>query len=170
MIVFDSSTIILLAKIELLDTILQSYKKGCLIPEGVKREVTQKDSFDAMVIKKRLEEGKIKIKGVSREKIGKLMNDFNLDKSEAEAIILALAHPGSLLATDDKNAINACKLLNLPFTTSLDILIRAKEKKLLTPKDAEHKLQELAGYGRYKKELIEDAKKRVRGKIKCKPH
>lgn len=163
MIVFDSSTIILLAKTELLDTIIDAYKKECIIPDEVKKEVAQKESFDALLIKKRMEEGKIKTKKAPQEGVSKLMKDFNINKGEAEAIALALTHHGSLLATDDKNAINACKLSNIPFTTSIDILIRAKGKKLLTRDEAITKLQELAKYGRYKKEIIDDARKKLGG-------
>ena len=43
------------------------------------------------------------------------------------------------------------------------ILIRAKEKKLLTMDEAITKLQELAKYGRYKKEIIDNARKKLGG-------
>jgi len=34
----------------------------------------------------------------------------------------------ALLGVDDKNGINACKVLGLAFTTAIGILIRSREK------------------------------------------
>ena len=160
MIVFDSSTLILLAKIELLDLLIKSYKGGLLIPKTVERESTKKATFDSLLIQKRIEEGKIKIKEIDDKNMEIFMRDFNIDLGEAEAISLALSN-NSLLATDDKNAINACRLLKIPFTTAIDVLVRAKEKGLTTKEEAFSKMEKLAIYGRYKAEIIEDAKRRI---------
>jgi predicted nucleic acid-binding protein len=43
-----------------------------------------------------------------------------LGKGEAEAIALALKEKAELLGIDDKNGINACKLLGIRFTTAVD--------------------------------------------------
>ena len=160
MIVFDSSTIILLAKTELLDVLINTYKGDILVTKEVEKEVTVKETFDGMLIKKRIEEGKIKVKAIYDKNIEIFMEDFNIDLGEAEALCLALKE-GSILATDDKNAINACKLLKIPFTTAIDFLLRAKEKKLLSDEESKIKLNHLAKYGRYKKEILEDAKRRL---------
>lgn len=40
----------------------------------------------------------------------KLMEDFNIDEGEAEALILAIQEKAIMVATDDRNAIRACKL------------------------------------------------------------
>ena len=74
---------------------------------------------------------------------------------------MTLKNKGGTLATDDKNAINACKLLNISFTNSLNILIRAKEKNLMTMEEAKTKLDKLSMYGRFKKSIIEDARRRL---------
>jgi len=164
MIVFDSSTLVLLSKIELLDTILTNYTKEITISESVEKESTIKKTFDGLLIKKRIEENKIKVIIIQDKKTKKLMEDFNINIGEAESIILALKNKQSILATDDKTAINACKLLNIPFTTAINILIEAKENNFLTKEETNIKLDKLSVYGRYKKEIIEDAKRR----IKCK--
>lgn len=162
MIVFDSSTLILLAKVELLDTFLNNYRGRVIIPKEVEKEATVKDTFDALLIKKRVEEKKLEVRDVQDKNIDKFMEDFNMGRGESEAVALALKEK-SLLATDDKNAINACRLLKVPFTTAIGILVRAKEKGLLTKEEANKKLEALAIYGRYKKEIIEDAKRRCSG-------
>ena len=162
MFIFDSSTIILLAKIEILDMFLRDYKGEAIISNRVEKEVGTKKTFDALLIKKKIGEGKIKVNDVQNSKAGKIMEDFNINRGEAESIELALKNKGSTLATDDKNAINACKLLNISFTTSIGILIRAKEKNLMTMEEAKAKLDKLSRYGRFKKQIIEDAGRRLK--------
>lgn len=161
MIVFDSSTLVLIAKTELLDIFLNDYKGLIAITNEIEKESTIKGTFDALLIKKRIEEGKIKIKTVKNQEANKFMQDFNINAGEAEAIALAMNNKGALLATDDKKAINACKLLGIQFTTAIDILLRAHEKKLLSKERAETKLNELSKYGRYREDIINDAKIRL---------
>ena len=161
MIVFDSSTIVLLAKVELLDLIISGYKGDITISKEVENESTIKGSFDALMIKKRIDEGKIKVTTIKTEEIEKFMKDFNMDRGEAESVALA-QNKNVLLATDDKKAINACKLLGVQFTTAIDFLIRAYEKELITQETALTKLNELSKFGRYKTVIIEDAQNKIR--------
>ena len=65
----------------------------------------------------------------------------------------------------DKNGINAGKLLGIPFTTAVGILIRSWEKGLLEGPEALAKLALLAKHGRYKNSILEDA----RLKLEVKP-
>lgn len=162
MFIFDSSTLILLAKIEILDRFLKDYKGEVIISRKVEKESTNKKTFETLLIKKKIKEGRIKVKHIQSGKIKKFMEDFNVNSGEAEAIILALKNKGAILATDDKNAINACKLLNISFINSLNILIRAKEKNLMTMEEAKTKLDKLSKYGRFKKSIIEDARRRLK--------
>jgi predicted nucleic acid-binding protein len=80
---------------------------------------------------------------------------------EAEAITLALYEKAQVLGIDDKNGINACKLLGIAFTTAVGILIRSGEKGLLEGRDALEKLALLAKHGRYKGSIIEDARMKL---------
>jgi predicted nucleic acid-binding protein len=45
-----------------------------------------------------------------------------LGKGEAEAITLAVNEKGERLGIDDKNGLNACKLLGVAFSTEVGIL------------------------------------------------
>ena len=65
------------------------------------------------------------------------------------------------IRADDKNGINACKLLGVPFTTAIGILVRMREKRRLTTSEALVKLEELAKHGRYKKSILEDARRKL---------
>src|SRR3990167_2477515 len=113
MIVFDSSTLILLAKAELLDAFIDDYKKVVIIPQEVNEECcSKKDSFDALLIRKRIEEKRIKTARIhNTELCERFIKDFSIDMGEAEALVLFLEKKALLLAVDDKNAIKACKIL-----------------------------------------------------------
>ncbi|MBI3754550.1 MAG: hypothetical protein HY265_00070 [Deltaproteobacteria bacterium] len=67
-----------------------------------------------------------------------------------------------MLATDDRNAIRACKILKLEFITAIAVLIRAFEKNLIDRDEVVVKLQKLKSVGRYSRTIIEDAVKRIK--------
>src|SRR5882762_1311046 len=160
MIVFDASTLILIAKIEILDAFLRDVGLGVAIPLEVERECcSTKTSLDALMIRTALNESRIGVVPVRDKRlVAKVQGDFGLGKGEAEAIVLALAQKAAILGIDDKNGINACKLLGIAFTTAIGILMRMCEKKLLDRSGALAGLGALAKYGRYKNSIIEDAR------------
>ncbi len=166
MVVFDASTLILIAKAELLEPFLAGIKLGVAIPGEVEKECCgSKKTLDALMIQKAVDESKIEVVAVkNRRLVAKLRGDFSLGKGEAEAIALALNEKAQLLGIDDKNGINACKLLGIAFTTAVGILIRSREKGLLEGPDALAKLAVLAKSGRYKDSIIEDARLKLEGK------
>jgi predicted nucleic acid-binding protein len=160
MLVLDASTLILLAKAELLGPFLEGIKLRAVIPEEVARECCgAKKTLDALVIQQALDESAITVIPVKNRKlVAKLQADFSLGQGEAEAIALAVGQRASLIGIDDKNGINACKLLGVPFTTAIGILLRSREKGLLDRSWALAALASLARYGRYKESIIEDAR------------
>ncbi len=165
MIVFDASTLILIARIELLDPFLGGVSLEVAIPQEVEKECCSVQvTLDALMIRKAIDESRIRVIRVKdKSLIAKLQNDFSLGKGEAEAIALGINEKAQLVATDDKNGINACKLLKLSFTTAAGILIRSLEKNLISRRDALEKLERLSHYGRYKSSIIEDARARLEG-------
>lgn len=163
MIVFDASTLILISKIELLGVFLEEIGMEVAIPKEIESECCgNKATLDALMIQRALDESKIKVHGVrSKKLVAKLQLDFNMGKGEAEAITLALEKKALLVGIDDKNGINACKLLNLAFTTAIGILVRSHEKGLIDHDTAIAKFGTLASYGRYKSSILEDARRRL---------
>ena len=163
MIAIDASTLILMAKTELLDLFLDNSGLKAFISKTVERESTAKESFDARLIERRIKEKKIFVKEVKNqamvEKVGK---DFRLHVGEAETIVLCVENRFSLVGTDDFNAMKACIVLNVPFTSAVEILLKLNQKNILTKGEALAKLERLEYYGRYSDEIVEDAKKRVR--------
>ncbi len=163
MIVFDASTLILIAKAELLGSFLTGIELEATIPLEVEKECCGvKKSLDALLIQKALDESRIKVIAVKNRKlVVKLQGDFGLGRGEAEAIALALTEKAEVLCIDDKNGINACKLLGIAFTTAIGILVRSREKGLLTGSEALAKLSTLARHGRYKESILEDARRKL---------
>jgi predicted nucleic acid-binding protein len=126
-IVFDSSTLILLAKKELLDMFLDGFEGDVAAPKAVREETCIKERSDAILIEKRIEEGKIKVYELEKKDLlKKLIEDFKLGIGEAEAILFCMEKGFKIIATDDKNAINACKVLRIRFTTAVNILIKKR--------------------------------------------
>jgi predicted nucleic acid-binding protein len=164
MVVFDASTLILLTKIDMLDIFIDHVKKRCLIPETVKNEVCIKGMDEMPLIVKMIDEKKMHVvKAKDRKLIKKLMDDFHIDAGEAEAIAIALNNKAELVATDDRNAIRACKMLKIDFTSAIAILIRAVEKNLIARDEALIKLKTLGSLARYKSTILNDALKRIKG-------
>ena len=163
MIVFDSSTLILLAKTELIDAIVDGYKGAIVATATVMAEITAKESIDGLLVQKLVDAGKIKVKITTGNEAAKLMSDFAMDKGEAETIATALKNPGSLVATDDRNAIKACKLLGLPFATAIGFLLTLQKKKLLGKEQALMLLEKLSRFGRYRFEIVENARNKIIG-------
>jgi predicted nucleic acid-binding protein len=165
MLIFDASTLILLAKSELLQTFFDSFAGEILIPKEVERECCgARKSLDALLIEKAINEKRITVKSLKeRQLCRKIRADFGLGGGEAEAIALALSTKAQLVGIDDKNGINACKLLRLPFSTAINILIRMREKGLIEKEAALMKLAALERYGRYKSSIIADARSRLEG-------
>lgn len=156
--IFDASTLILIAKIDLLEPFLGVLSMRAAIPLTVHRECCgAKKTLDALMIQQvvddsRLEVAKVKDKAAT----AKMREDFSLGAGEAEVVALALQSKARLVGIDDKNGINACKLLRLSFTTAAGILVLCRERNLIGKSVAAEKLDLLGEYGRYKSSIIED--------------
>lgn len=167
MVVVDSSSLILMAKSGMLDKVVENLKEKMVITGVVYDEsISKKEAFDAKIIKERVGGGSIKrIETKNPRLYNKIREDFNLGKGEASAISLCLENKAGLI-TDDKKAINACKVLKIRFTTAVDLLPAFYRKGLITKAEAEAYFDKLIKFGRYSnkivqktKEVIEDEKK-----------
>ncbi len=163
MIIFDASTLILLAKIDLLSIL--SKEIDIVITDTVKEESTvKKDLFDSKMILSLIEKKNITVGSVKNISImSDLMKDFNMDKGEASTLVLYQEIHGELIATDDGQLIKAAKLMDILFATSITFLIRTAQKDLIQEKIALEKLKKLEKFGWYKADIIEDAKKKIKG-------
>ena len=159
--VFDSSTLILLAKIDLLRESAEDI--SIVIPPKVKEECLFKESLDALLIKTLIADGKIEVeKAGNQEAVRKLRADFRIEAGEAQALWLG-KRLGVPLAVDDGPMIKACKVLGVQFVTAIHFLINLRARGKLELPLALAKLDALAAYGRYSRKIIEDAAQRLRG-------
>lgn len=155
MIIFDTSTLILLSKVDILRLVLDKHKGA--IPETVKKEVEYKDGMDTRDILQNVKEGKLGLRAdPGRKEIDKICKDFPLGRGEAVAFLIARQNNWAM-ATDDGIAIKVCKIFNIRFITAIHFLVEAglKEGIMLA------KLELLKKYGRYSVSIIEDAEKRI---------
>ena len=164
MIVIDSSSLILLAKLSIMDRVINNLKEKATITSTILTECTaKKDAFDSKLIEKRVIEKKIRIKEVKKRE-WTIQKDFNLGKGEAEAVALCQENNCPLI-TDDRKAINTCKVLRINFTTVPNILLEIHKKGLINKEEAKAYIKRLKEIGRYTSETlkkveedIEDAK------------
>lgn len=161
MVVFDASTLILLAKCDLLPLLAQ--KTPLAVTPEVQAEVMAKpEAYDAKVAGELLREGKIEVfKPGDARFMESLGRDFNLGAGEISALALA-REKGVPIATDDGPAIKAAKILGIPFLTAIHVLLELRSRDRLGREAAEVKLDLLARLGRYNSRILEDARVRLR--------
>ena len=160
-IVFDASSLILLAKVELLREITKDI--NIIIPEKVKTECLSKKGLDAVLISTLIKEKKIEIKKTEATRaVKKMQRDFRIDAGEAEALWLAIRLQCPI-AVDDGPTIKACKVMGQRFTTAIHFLLNLAALNRLEAPIAIEKLGRLSILGRYSKKIIEDAGKRLKG-------
>jgi predicted nucleic acid-binding protein len=160
MLLFDASTLILLAKTELLDNFLDDFKDKAFITKKVEDECCRKQqALDSLLIQKAIKDKRIAVKSLKNRGVyQKLRTDFSIGNGEAETLAFALTQKNVLIAIDDRRGIKACKLLKIPFATAIDIVVRLREKQILAKEQALAKLDALARHGRYSNEIINSAR------------
>ena len=161
-IVVDASSLILLAKINLLGKLLE--KNQLIIPEKVYIEVMkgkEKAMLDALLVEKLVDEDKIKIQKVNQELYQKIWKLFGLWAGEAEVLALAL-NDNLPIITDDKKCLNATKAADINYITTLDVVIALFQKKYINKEKAKKSLDMLEEYGWYKKDIIKFYQEKIK--------
>ena len=162
MLVSNTSTLVLLAKIGCLETFIE-VSEQIIIPAQVKQEALfDKESFYARLIQKLIHDGKIKTASVDKNKISKIISQFNLDDGEAAAFAMFESKKHKAILTDDGELIKLCKLQKVPFICAMAIVIRLYEKKKLSKEEALDKLENLHVIGRYSENLYKQFKSEVK--------
>ena len=157
----DNSTLILLAKIGMLDLVIKNIKEKIILTDIVLKEVTIKRTEDALLIEQRIKEGKLIVISKKPRIYFSLLDDFNLGEGEAEALALAIEGKTALI-TDDKKAINVCKVFNVEFITTLNFIVGFNNKKIIDRETAVAYIEKLSEYGRYNIDLINKAKEDIK--------
>lgn len=155
MIVSNTSTLVLLAKINMLEKFLDVSPK-IVIPVQVREEYSfEKDSYYAKLIEKMIENKKIIVKKVDEKILSNILDSFSLDIGEAAAYCLYKKGSYKAILTDDRELIKLCKLEKIPFLCTLAILVNLYEKDVINKKDLNEKLEKLNSIGRYSKEIFD---------------
>lgn len=156
-IVFDASTLILLAKVDLLQIVAD--KMNIVIPREVKAETLAKPaSYDAQLIDRMLKDGRIHIsQKISAINIKTIKEQFRIDIGEAAALFLA-KEKGWVIGIDDGPGIRASKILGIHFVTALHVLLEFFHQEYLNRQSALAKLESLEKVGRYHVQIMEDAR------------
>jgi predicted nucleic acid-binding protein len=157
MIVFDTSTLVLLAKLDLLQIVADNNELW--IPQQVKREALAKpELYDARLIQGMIAAGSLRVSGeISVAGCRSLQGQFNLDIGEAAALLLAKKR-GAAIAIDDGAAIKTAKIMGLPFLTAVRFLVEFYDRGRIDQKTALAKLDTLAKVGRYDARILGDVR------------
>jgi len=161
MIVLDASTLILLAKSDLL--LLLTGKTQIEIPEEVRQEaLVRKELYDARMIEEMVRTGKIQVSKIPRpNRRNQVQVDFRLEAGEAAALLLAKEN-NKPVGTDDGPAIKAAKIMGIPFFTAIHVLLELYEKGRINKKTALAKLDVLEKIGRYNVQILADVRERIK--------
>lgn len=124
-VVVDSSVLISLAAAEQFE-LLRPFYATIHIPPAVWSEVVSiPKPYGSKELQQAKTDGWVKIESPTDfSRVRSL--PFTLDKGETEALALALQIPSSLLLVDDAQGRRAAAALNLAFTGTLGVLLRAK--------------------------------------------
>jgi len=156
LIVGDASSLILLAKANILGDLLEL--TDIIIPTIVHQEIMkgkEKNKQDAYIIEKYLNQNKIKIEEPSEMNVSKIKFIYRLDAGELYAITLAKEKSIDLLI-DDRDGIIVCHKLNIKIHTALMILEELIIGKFISIDKAKFALTLLMANGRYRSDDIKN--------------
>jgi predicted nucleic acid-binding protein len=164
-VISDSSTLILLAKSNLLKLCIDIF--DIIIPDIVYKEILkgkEKNYKDAFKIESFIKNKKIKIENPKNKTIEQYRNLFALDSGELYALCLAKEKNKDVLI-DDKKGINVCCILNIKFYTSLNILLLLYDLNKISKNKALENLDLLNYFGRFSLLDIQKIKEKIDGNL-----
>lgn len=152
----DSSSLILLAKCNLLEEVAKRY--AVLVPTAVSEETAseklRKKYPDAALIASLINRRVIRVFAPEEKN---LSIPFPLHRGEKEALMLSIQSNHALLATDDGHAIKAARYLSVPFIISPKMVVELARRKWIALAQARASLEKLGKIGRYSPEIIAEA-------------
>ncbi|MFN0117747.1 MAG: hypothetical protein ACKVQC_05560 [Elusimicrobiota bacterium] len=160
-IISDTSPLILLTKVGLLNLIAERF--SLVISKDVALEATcRQDLPDAQSIQVLIDKKKISVKVISESKTLGLKNQWGIGRGEASVLALALKE-NRVLVTDDFSAMRVARALNISFVTSVLLIVQLQHKGILSFQVADEKLMALQEYAWLSSEVVADARQRLKG-------
>lgn len=144
--VFDSSPLIYLTKIGVLDYALKVYKE-VYIPDSVKREVIDRGielcKPDACILNEYVKNERIRCEKIKNVEICTVLSrNPQIHKADVEAICLA-EEVGCILVVDDPKAIEIARLRRVKIEPTLTVILICYAVDYIDFKKAEHAYREL---------------------------
>ena len=124
----DSTVLICLGRIKMLELLKKLYKK-IIIPPSVEKEVLIEVKEGYKIIHHAIKSGWIEVMRPNKT-IG-----LGLGRGEEQAISLAVERKDSIIL-DDAYAIKAAKALNIPFVRTTTVIFTSLKKRILIKKQA----------------------------------
>ncbi len=148
--IIDSSSLIILAKLNRLDLLSKLYK-DIQITKGIYEETVEEgikiNAPDAKLIEKAVETKKIRIIELNLKYFKfseELRNTFSqLGKGEADAISLALQQSQEKIIMDEKFGRQVCKLYKIKPMGTLRVILGAYEKNLIRRNELNEIIKEM---------------------------
>ncbi|MDW7726428.1 MAG: hypothetical protein SCH70_04840 [Candidatus Methanoperedens sp.] len=160
MLIFDSSSMILLAKAGVLEKLVAH--REAVIPVLIYTEAVirgkDKGREDAYRIESLIKSGKIKVQEPNKSTCIEIRDLFGLHAGERDVLVLAKDMNIKCIVCDDKKAINAAKVLRFKFTTALNIIVAMCLKSEITKSEAEEMIDNLDEFGWYNNRIIKKAR------------
>lgn len=153
----DSMVLIHLAKLSLLEKSCD-YFSPVLIPELVYKEILKgKDRKypDVPIIIDLINRKKILTKKIKDKNQIKRINQFNIQKGEAEAIALYWQEKADLIATDDDNVRKKKLLLNLKIVGTPAIILNLYHEKKIDKEKLKQSVSELQRIGWFSNAVLD---------------
>ena len=155
-IICDATALILLAKIDLLETLANRNELATspIVYQEVARG-KEKARIDSLKVEQLVKANKLKIEKPSVGVKIKMEKLFNIKYGELEVISMAFK-TRSIILSDDKKCLNVAKTLRLRFITSLDVVIALYKHKAISRERALECINLLEEYGWYSKDIIKE--------------
>jgi predicted nucleic acid-binding protein len=148
-IIKDSMVIIHLAKITLLEKSCE-YFGNVMIPRKVYKEATslEQESYPEIgIIKDLVDKKKIAVKDVRDRKLLDKVNEFNIQRDEAEAVSLYWEEKANYLATDDNNVRKKNILLGIKVLGTPVIILKLYRERKIDKSKFDESISELRKIG-----------------------
>jgi predicted nucleic acid-binding protein len=166
MIIADSSSIILLAKASVLESLtgIDKLVIGRVVYEESVLQGKTKSIPDSLLIEKLVDEEKIIVLQAGEKTKAKLEKTLGLTGGENDTLALAIDNNARMVLTDDRKNIVACRITGMPFMISLDAIIELCQGGKISKEKAFFAFEKIKEHGWISEELIENRLKILKSK------
>ncbi|NIQ40371.1 MAG: hypothetical protein GTN81_17570 [Proteobacteria bacterium] len=147
--VADTSSLIYLAKSSIIRPFLQTFH--VIIPPLVFQECVQRGYAGSDEINGLREQGQLLVQSVREDPRLPLKRPRGGER-EVIALFYQLGPDGVLI--DDRDGVNVCRSLSIPFVSALLVPSLLITKKVLSPREARRALEKIINVGRYSQRVV----------------